>query len=33
MQDAAIAFDIDKATDYNLVESTFVKRGKMNQKD
>ena len=33
MQDAAIAFDIDKATDYNLVESTFAKRGKMNQKD
>jgi molybdopterin-guanine dinucleotide biosynthesis protein A len=33
MQDAAIAFDIDKATDYDLVESTFTKRGKMNRKD
>jgi len=33
MQDAAIAFDIDKIADYNLVESTFAKRGKMNQKD
>jgi len=33
MQDAAIAFDIDKATDYKLVESTFAKRGKINKKD
>jgi CTP:molybdopterin cytidylyltransferase MocA len=33
MRDAAIAFDIDKTTDYNLVESTFAKRGKMKGKD
>ncbi|MEO6908772.1 MAG: nucleotidyltransferase family protein [Abditibacteriaceae bacterium] len=33
MQDAAIAFDIDKSIDYNLVESTFAKRDKMCKKD
>jgi molybdopterin-guanine dinucleotide biosynthesis protein A len=33
MEDAAIAFDIDKITDYNLVESIFVKRGKIERKD
>lgn len=33
MQDAAIAFDVDKAGDYQLVENTFRKRGKMNKKD
>jgi CTP:molybdopterin cytidylyltransferase MocA len=33
MQDAAIAFDVDKASDYKVVESTFQKRGKMYKKD
>ena len=33
MQDAAIAFDIDKEADYRLVQSIFTKRGKINPKD
>lgn len=33
MQDAAIAFDIDKAIDYNLVESTFAKRDRIDDRD
>lgn len=33
MDDAAIAFDVDKEADYRLVQSTFAKRGKINQKD
>jgi len=33
MQDAAIAFDMDKASDYQAIQNTFTKRGKIGERD
>jgi len=33
MNDATIAFDMDKASDYHTIQSTFVKRGKIGERD